>query len=165
MQTMNFLKAASAAAFTGHRYVPYDKYPLLKGQIKLAIYNSYAQGIRNFYCGMAMGFDMLAAEAVLEMKTQLHDIVLSAVVPYRNQNERFSPSAQSRYTTILNKADHIIVLNEEYHTHCFFERNDYMVDRASLLIAYFDGTPKGGTFYTCSKAKSKGMPINNLYTL
>ena len=32
-----------------------------------------------------------------------------------------------------------------------------------LLIAFFDGTPKGGTFYTCRKAKTMGMDIINLY--
>lgn len=164
MEHQIFTKVQSAA-FTGHRFLPFGSQEYLKEQIRNVIIECYSEGIHNYFCGMAIGFDMLAAEAVLEMKTQLHDIALSAVVPYRNQNERFSPSAQRRYTTILNKADNVIVLNEEYHTRCFFERNDYMVDRASLLIAYFDGTHKGGTFYTCSKAKSKGMPINNLYTL
>ena len=112
---------------------------------------------------MAVGFDMLAAEAVLELKEQLHDISLSAVVPYRNQSERFAPSARKKYNAILEKADDVTVLSEDYYTRCFHERNDYMVQHSSLLIAYFDGTSKGGTLYTCNKATSKGMPVNNLY--
>lgn len=164
--TTNLLKekSVSAAAFTGHRDIACARYTQIKGRLKIAIYNSYLQGIRKFYCGMAVGFDLLAAEAVLEMKGQLHDITLSAVVPYRNQCERYSPSARLRYHAILDKADDVMVLGEEYHTRCFFERNDYMVERSSLLIAYFDGKPQGGTFYTCHKAVSRGLPINNLYT-
>lgn len=164
--TTNLLKekSAPAAVFTGHRNIAYAQYPQIKGQLKVAIYNSYLQGIRKFYCGMAIGFDLLAAEAVLEMKGQLHDITLSAVVPYRNQSERFSPSARQKYDAVLGKADEVTILGEEYHTRCFLERNDYMVERSSLLIAYFDGNPKGGTFYTCHKAASRGLPINNLYT-
>ena len=161
--TTNLLKSAPAVAFTGHRYVPYGKYPQIKGLLKLAIYNSYLQGVRNFYCGMAIGFDMLAAETVLEMKERLHDITLSAIVPYRNQSERFTPLAKQKYAAILHKADNVTILCEEYHTRCFLERDDYMVERSSLLIAYFDGTPRGGTFYTCNKARAKGVPINNLY--
>ena len=42
-------------------------------------------------------------------------------------------------------------------------RNDYMLSHSCGLIAFFDGKPKGGTFYTCRKAKSMGMDIINLY--
>ncbi len=165
--TTNLLKSNSqdvpSAAFTGHRHIPYVKYPQIKGRLKVTIYNAYLQGIRNFQCGMAVGFDMLAAEAVLELKGQLHDISLSVIVPYRNQNECFTPSAREKYNAILEKADDVTVLSEDYYTRCFHERNDYMIRHSSLLIAYFDGIPKGGTFYTCSKAASKGVPVNNLY--
>lgn len=164
--TTNLLKQKSeaSATFTGHRDIPYADYPKIKGRLILAVYNAYLQGIRQFYCGMAVGFDMLAAETVLEMKGQLPDITLSAVIPYRNQSEQFSSSAKQRYETILKRADDVTVLAEEYQVRCFLDRNDYMVERSSLLIAYFDGKPKGGTFYTCNKAASKGVPINNLYT-
>lgn len=164
--TTNLLKekSAPAAAFTGHRNIAHAQYPQIKGQLKIAIYNSYLQSIRKFYCGCAVGFDLLAAEAVLEMKGQLHDITLSAVVPYRNQCEWFSSSARQRYHDVLEKADDVMILGEEYHARCFLERNDYMVERSSLLIAYFYGNHKGGTFYTCHKAASRGLPINNLYT-
>lgn len=152
-----------SAAFTGHRHIPHVKYSQIKGRLKVAIYNAYLQGVRNFRCGMAVGFDMLAAEAVLELKEQLHDISLSAILPYRNQSERFAPSAREKYNAILEKADDVTVLSEDYYTRCFHERNDYMIRHSSLLIAYFDGTPKGGTFYTYNKAASKGVPVNNLY--
>lgn len=165
--TTNLLKSNSqgvpSAAFTGHRHIPHVKYSQIKGRLKVAIYNAYLQGVRNFRCGMAVGFDMLAAEAVLELKEQLHDISLSAILPYRNQSERFAPSAREKYNAILEKADDVTVLSEDYYTRCFHERDDYMIRHSSLLIAYFDGTPKGGTFYTYNKAASKGVPVNNLY--
>ena len=107
--TTNLLKSNSqgvpSAVFIGHRHIPYVKYPQIKGRLKVAIYNAYLQGIRNFRCGMVVGFDMLAAETVLELKEQLHDISLSAIVPYRNQSERFAPSAREKYNAILEKAD------------------------------------------------------------
>ena len=40
---------------------------------------------------------------------------------------------------------------------------DYMLAHASGIIAYYDGKPKGGTFYTCRKARLKGLDIINLY--
>lgn len=105
--TTNLLKSNSqgvpSAAFTGHRHIPHVKYSQIKGRLKVAIYNAYLQGVRNFRCGMAVGFDMLAAEAVLELKEQLHDISLSAILPYRNQSERFAPSAREKYNAIWKR--------------------------------------------------------------
>lgn len=55
IMTTNLLKSNSqgvpSAAFTGHRHIPYVKYPQIKGRLKVAIYNAYLQGVRNFRCG------------------------------------------------------------------------------------------------------------------
>ena len=42
------------------------------------------------------------------------------------------------------------------------QRNRYMVDRSSLLIAAYDGTA-GGTRYTVEYARSRGLQIINLF--
>lgn len=120
-------------------------------------------GITNFYCGMALGFDMLAAEEVISLKVELPNLKLIAVIPYDGQNERWSAREQDRYCDILDKADDAILLSKYYFNGCLLRRNDYMLSHSCGLIAFFDGKPKGGTFYTCRKAKSMGMDIINLY--
>lgn len=40
-----------------------------------------------------------------------------------------------------------------------------MLDHVSGIIAYFDGKPMGGTFYTCRNARAKGIDLINLYRL
>jgi hypothetical protein len=42
-------------------------------------------------------------------------------------------------------------------------RDREIVRRADLLIAWYDGRRKGGTFYTVNQAKKKGVPIINLH--
>ncbi len=54
-------------------------------------------------------------------------------------------------------------MSERYYNGCLLRRNDYMVNRSSRLIAYFDGNPKGGTFYTIREAKRQGLDIVNLH--
>lgn len=152
-----------SAAFTGHRNLPYQKMADVKAALCDIIRTWYGQGITNYYCGMAMGFDMLAAETVLRMKSELPGITLSAVIPYRNQSERFSPAARQRYNEILAHADKVTILYEEYHARCFLDRNDYMLMHSSRLVACYNGTPKGGTFYTYNKARRKGIPVTNVY--
>lgn len=162
MQTNNFQKAQSAA-FTGHRFISYNKYPALKVSLKQTIKTLYAQGIRNFYSGMAVGFDMLAAEAVLSLKTELQGVNLIAVVPYQNQSEKWSEMNRNKYNAILSKADKTILLSENYFKGCLLRRNDYMLSQSCCIIAYYDGKNEGGTFYTCQKALRLKLPVKNLF--
>ena len=39
-------------------------------------------------------------------------------------------------------------------------RNNFLVDNSSLLLAYYDGRKKGGTYYTVNRAKKKGIDID-----
>lgn len=69
------------AAFTGHRFIRYKDRQQLKTNLERAITGCYHSGIRHFLCGMAAGFDMLAAETLLAMKADYSDIRLTAVIP------------------------------------------------------------------------------------
>lgn len=112
---------------------------------------------------MAAGFDMLAAETLLAMKADYSDIRLTAVIPFRGQSCKFNPVDKERYRSILGKADDMVCLSETYFDGCFLRRNDYMLERANRIIAYYNGEPKGGTFYTCRRAKRMNLEITNLY--
>ena len=120
-------------------------------------------GFRKFVSGMALGFDMLAAEEVIKLKEELKGVKLVAVIPYRGQSGRWAPHQRERYQRILNEVDEEVVLSEGYYNGCLLKRNDYMLAHASGIIAYYDGKPTGGTFYPCRKARLKGLDIINLY--
>ena len=74
------------AAFTGHRFIRYNDRQRLRTELERAITICYDSGIRHFLCGMALGFDMLAAETLLAMKADRPDIRLTAVIPFRGQS-------------------------------------------------------------------------------
>ena len=57
MKQTNLHNQAISAAFTGHRFIPYDKVPSLRKALEASVSEHYNRGIRIFYCGMAMGFD------------------------------------------------------------------------------------------------------------
>ena len=71
-----------SVTFTGHRYIPQSKRSDLCTKLEKAIKENHTKGVRNFLCGMAVGFDLLAAEAVLRGKKELPNIILTAVVPF-----------------------------------------------------------------------------------
>ena len=80
-------------AFTGHRKERIlqrcGNNPLVLTRIKEAVVRQvtelYRQGYKVYYTGMANGFDMAAAEAVLQVREEYGDIMLVAAVPFRKQ--------------------------------------------------------------------------------
>lgn len=158
-----FLSKRQSVAFTGHRSIYGSKRQELRISVDNTIIDLYESGYRNFINGMAMGFDLLAASAVIAMRKRFSDIKLIAVVPYRNQSERFSEYEQKRYQYVLQNADEVIVLRENFCNGCLLRRNDYLLAHSSGLVAYYNGKQKGGTFYTIRKANESGMPVINLF--
>ena len=157
------LNPSVSVAFTGHRFISFEKQTELRKQLRRIIIEQYKQGMTNFFCGMAIGFDLLAAEIVLSLKESCPSLNLVAVIPFRGQAEKWNSQHQARYRAVLDKADKVFVLSENYYNGCLLRRNDFMLAHVCRLISYFDGEPKGGTYYTFQKAKSKGLPIINLY--
>lgn len=162
---------ARTAAFSGHRTFkmsgnipPFDGEETdlpLATRIEEAVKALCTEGIDTFLCGMAEGFDLEAAEAVLRMRGKNTLPRLIAVAPYRSQAERFDKQTRERYAAILAEADEVVILAETYHAGCFHARNDYLVAHASVLLCYYNGS-KGGTHYTVHHAQKLGLRIINL---
>ena len=96
---------AVSVCFSGHRNIPFRCRKQLKLQLKAAITKAYAGGYRHFYCGCAMGVDMLAAEVALALQSELSGLQVIAVVPYRGQAKRWNDAMKARYDTILRNSE------------------------------------------------------------
>lgn len=119
------------------------------------------EGGRTFLSGMARGFDLAAAEAVLELRGECAGSRLVAVVPYEGQAEEYSQEDRARYDRVLKAADEVVVLEREYSKGVFFRRNDYLVDNADRVVAWCV-RPKSGTGYTIKRARSQRKEVINL---
>lgn len=119
------------------------------------------RGYDTFVSGMATGFDLWAAEAVLSVRRARPGIRLLAFVPYREQAKAYDPVSKQLYTEILSQADYVHCLNERYTRNCLLDRNVAMLDHSSVLVCYYDGR-SGGTRYTVSRALDRGMTVIDL---
>lgn len=162
MEQKTFCRAVTAA-FSGHRYIDASQREAIKKRLTKAVLDAYENGIRNFISGFAVGYDILAAEMVVSLKSRLPDITLIAAIPFNEQASRFNDYNKLRYDKLLKAADEVIVLSQGYFPMCFLERDEFMVNNASLLIAFYDGRERGGTFYTIKRAKERGVPIVNVF--
>lgn len=165
MTIMNDLKfdRTVSAAFTGHRFYDFSQREFIQERLTSAISEAYDHGIRNFISGFALGIDMMAAQLVQSLKCNLPGISLTAAIPFEGQAERYNIYDKRVYRRLLELADKVIVLSDCYYPRCFLDRDEFMVENASYLIAYYDGREKGGTYYTVKKARARGIPIINVY--
>lgn len=133
-----------SCAFTGHRTLlsTFSKDELFERVLSLV-----KEGVDTFYNGMAMGFDLIAAETVLKIKETYKNVKLIACIPCYGQERYFSERDKVRYVEILKRADEKKVLSEIYTPDCMLKRNRYMSDNADVLIAYLYEN-RGGTAYT-----------------
>ena len=130
----------------------YKKYLAdMAGQIEELIESGYTY----FISGGALGVDQDFAETVLCAKQVHAGIELEIAVPCRTQAACWSEAERLRYLSILDRADKIITLSEHYTQFCMLKRNEYMVDKSDLVLAYWNGEESGGTWYTMNYAKRK----------
>ena len=143
---------AVTCCFTGHRpeKLPWgmneadERCAALKWELAARLDGIYEAGYRRFFCGMALGCDMYFAEAVLALRKKHPDVSLEAAIPCLDQADNWPADQQRRYRELLSQVNRVSFLQASYSPGCMQRRNRYMVDRASLLLACYDGRP-GGT--------------------
>ena len=99
-----------ACCFTGHRIIPGEIVEQLKLRLRNGVDYLHQRGITVFYAGGALGFDTLAAEAVLDRRNIFPDIRLVIVMPCREQTKGWNRDAAARYEHIIAAADEVICL-------------------------------------------------------
>ena len=121
-------------------------------------------GYTYFISGGALGVDQDFAEAALRAKQVHAGIELEIAVPCRNQAARWSEAERRRYLSILERADRVEILSDHYTRFCMLKRNEYIVDKSDLVLAYWNGEKSGGTWHTINyaKQKNKSLIINSL---
>lgn len=67
---------SKSLAFTGHRTIPIERQNEIRARLVEAVSVACKSGITCFFSGMAMGFDLMAAETVLSLKGRYPDIRL-----------------------------------------------------------------------------------------
>lgn len=142
-------------AFTGHRnFDYYNEIRSLERAVESAIIND---DVDTFYNGMARGFDLAAAQTVIQLKRR-YKIKLIACVPFYGQKETLNAFDRKIYEEVLEHCNEIIVLSQDYYPGCMYKRNRYMVNNCDMVIAYYRGK-RGGTQYTVKYAEEQGKKI------
>jgi uncharacterized phage-like protein YoqJ len=157
----------TAVAFTGHRprkfpwrYDELDpRCVALKAVLTEQITALADAGITQFLSGMAEGTDVWSALSVLALQEKNPKVKLHCILPCREQADKWAASSQDLYHSILERADSIVYVSRAYHKNCMLERNRFLVDHASALLAVYNGEWRGGTAATMRYAQKLGREI------
>lgn len=147
-----------SCCFSGHRAIPPARLSLLKLELDVTLRRLIADGVSQFYCGAARGFDTLAAQAVLSLKKTYPFIRLHLLLPCRNQSDFWCEEDKAAFRALLQAADSVTCLQEYYTKSCMYERNKALVDAADCLVCYLT-EKKSGTAYTVSLAVKQQKPV------
>ncbi len=150
--------------FTGHRplRLPWGmnesdpRCIALKEQLAASLEGIYESGYRHFLCGMAIGCDTYFAKAVLSLRDKHPDVILEAAVPCDSQSEKWNRQQKACYEELLSACDTVTYVSHAYHPDCMMQRNEYMIDHSSLLLACFNGR-SSGTMKTILYAERCGV--------
>lgn len=151
-------------AITGHRpknIYGYDlnqpSYGLLRSAIRDALLKN---DCTDFYTGMDVGIDQLAALAVLDLKTEGHDIKLHAAIPCRDYSAKWPKASQDLYDTILSECDtKKLVTDGPYSLRVWQDRYIWMVRQVDMMIAVYNPGRMGATRDHVEFAKSCGKAV------
>lgn len=108
--------------------------------------------------GMALGWDQALAQAALDLR-----IPLIAAVPFDGFGNRWPEAAQYRCVGMLGAAFEVHIVHPYPGTIGLHLRNEWMVDRADMMLALWDGS-WGGTFNCLRYAEKKGVQVENLWS-
>lgn len=167
---------------SGHReksIAPYHGDPVLLNitvsavKLMLARYIDMAaeRGFDTFISGLATGTDLWAAEYIIRKKRSNSEIRLIGAMPYLRHAEMFSSADRVTLAEIERNADYLVTVDPDpdiiYNradkngsAKLYRNRNYYMVDRSSAVIAFFNsGSSFSGTSQTVSYAYRTGRKI------
>lgn len=158
-----------SCSFTGHRNLSPEETRNLVPRLKSTVLYLISQGVKEFHCGGAIGFDTLAATVVYDISRQHKNIRLILEFPYEDQCHGWSENNRRFYDFVKSNAHEINIHGEnpksrEQAVKLLLSRNRLMIDKSHYCVCYLKDidSKRGGTAYTVNYAKLHDLQIINL---
>ncbi len=152
----------SACFFTGHRLIAEAQLNTVRSALSCAVMDMINIGVYEFIAGGAVGFDMIAAETVVQLRNDYNQLRLLLYLPCGGYNRHWRAEDKQRMKKLIIAADEVRYISAEYDEQCMKRRNAAMVRDAAHCIAWHSRHCRGGTTQTVSMAKKAGCSIRNL---
>ncbi len=158
-----FDDSITTVCFTGHRNIPENITSIIHELLAQILDSLYDRGARIFKAGGAVGFDTMAAQAVIDLRNRKDDrsVKLHLCLAAPDQAKNFSRYDAIIYRMVFDSADSFSYESEKASSASYFARNRSLVGGSDVCVAYCT-EQRGGTYYTCTKALTSGVEFINL---
>ena len=144
-------------ALTGHRSEDCESEESVRERVRSALQDTPSE-VTAVICGMANGLDLWGGDEALRL-----GIPVWAAKPWTTHAPRKADA--ELYARIIENAERVVNVTEaeSYPGPWVYQvRNEWMVDNADNVLAYWSGKEKGGTWNCVKYARGK-KPIRNVY--
>lgn len=137
-------------------------FDVLRTDLRAAIRHAIDLEYTRFITGMSRGFDLWAAEEVLDLRQEFPDLELICALPFPNMELHWPEYWRTLYRRVRKACDYEVRMSDRFLRGCYHTRDNYMVQQSSRVICWDNGTA-GGTAYTCQYAKRRGVALDNIH--
>ena len=95
----------------------------------------YRQGVRTFLCGMAVGAETAAGEAVLALRdSTLSDLRLVGVLAWEERTNNWSEPDRDRFFAVMERCDGEIMLQTAYTEGALERQREYLLQNSEYRL-------------------------------
>ena len=152
---------SQTCCFTGHRDIDPLNERKIQARVQHILWRLLAKDVKYFGVGGAIGFDMLMAEYLIDLRDKdVEKIKIISVLPFPGWMERWTDEQKKRQELILKKSDKVVYAQQEYTRDVYLVRDRKLVDGSGYCISYCNRRT-GGTAYTVRYALEQGLEVHN----
>ena len=149
---------------TGHRIIPPGEEEKVRTRMRYILLKLIREkNVRYFGVGGAVGFDMMAAEYLINLRLHKEpQLKIISVLPYpgwRNTPD-WTDVLRHREDNILRACDKVVYVRQEYEKNVFLLRDRKLVEGSAYCVSYCN-RPRTGTAYTVRYALQHGVKVFN----
>lgn len=103
-------------------------------------------GTEKVISGMALGYDTILAVAAIEVRRFIKDLQFIAAVPCYEQDRKWHHEDKEFYRCLIREVNELIYITSgtyEDNPRCLLLRNEWMVERSSGILTYYNGLSTG----------------------
>lgn len=156
------INGAKTCFFTGHRILSEPVRLQLADRLDELLPQMVKAGFRTFLSGGALGFDLMAAKAVLKLRKRRKHIRLIFVLPCMEHTEKWRCGDARHFQDLLVQAGESICLYDSYRQNCMKKRNLFMVQHSACCVSALRNNRATGTAQTVRLAVDHEIPVHNL---
>ena len=153
---------------TGHRDIPPGEEEQVMARVRDILRELIEkENVCYFGVGGAVGFDMLAAEYLLDLKRQSEPrLKIISVLPWPGWRKTpdWTEELRVREQRILDACDKVVYVREHYEKKVFLIRDRALVDHSAHCVSYCSRL-RTGTAYTVRYAMENGVRVWNAGSL